>query len=186
MEIEVFGEGIAKPNIPILQKKEKVFEINLTVTGDNLAYTDDGVTLYSRMGLELTDYNIPSDVTTVIIYLPSEFQGIKISHIEFVRITYEGETYCYSQLPYRVRVVIPDGIKKIGKVDMYNFDQSFADGIIHELVIPDSVETIYPNSFNWRTEYLSTIYCEAEAKPLGWLDGWHNQAKAQVIWGYTE
>ena len=79
-----------------------------------------------------------------------------------------------------------NGIKKIGMVDMYNFDQSFADGIIHELVIPDSVETIYPNSFNWRTEYLSTIYCEASSQPSGWLDGWHNQAKAQVIWGYTE
>ena len=189
--IEVFGEGIAKPNIPILQKQEKVFEINLTVTGDNLAYTDDGVTLYSRMGLELTDYNIPSDVTTVIIYLPSEFQGIKISHIEFVRITYEGETYCYSQLPYRVRVVIPDGIKKIGKTEGDYGDayfQPFTDGIIHELVIPDTVETITSYSFIYFEErpLLDTIYCKADSKPTTWQDNWNNKVNAQVIWGYTE
>lgn len=189
--IEVFGEGIAKPNIPILQKQEKVFEINLTVTGDNLAYTDDGVTLYSRMGLELTDYNIPSDVTTVIIYLPSEFQGIKISHIEFVRIMYEGETYCYSQLPYRVRVVIPDGIKKIGMTEGDYGDayfQPFTDGIIHELVIPDTVETITSYSFIYFEErpLLDTIYCKADSKPTTWQDNWNNEANAQVIWGYTE
>lgn len=189
--IEVFGEGIAKPNIPILQKKEKVFEINLTVTGDNLAYTDDGVTLYSRMGLELTDYNIPSDVTTVIIYLPSEFRGITISHIEFVRITYEGGTYYYGQLPYRVRVVIPDGVKKIGMTEGDYGDsyfQPFADGIIHELVIPDTVETVTSYSFIYFEErpLLDTIYCKADSKPTTWQDNWNNEANAQVIWGYTE
>ncbi|MBQ2793159.1 MAG: hypothetical protein IJF05_00490 [Clostridia bacterium] len=180
--LEVTGEGIAKPDIPVLQKKENLFEINLPIIDENVAYMPDGVTLMARMGLELTDYEIPSDVTTVIIYLPSEYGGVPITHIDFVQITYNGELYAES--PYKVKVVIPDGIKTIG-LEINVSEQSFTTGTVHELLIPESVETVYPNSFTHSTVYLQVIYCKAAEKPASWEDNW-NKSNAQVVWGYTE
>ena len=169
-----------------------VFEVNLVVYEENLAYNEDGQTLMSRMGLDLADYEIPEGTETVVIYFPDNYNGIPITVIEFVRIMYNGETpEFFEAMPsalskITVKVVIPNGVKVLGMMDNFEVNpQPFAHGIIHELVIPKSVETVYSDSFNWRSAFLYKINCESEAKPAGWSDSW-NKTSATVNWGYKD
>ncbi len=167
-----------------------VFVTNLVVYEGNVGYNEDGVTLMSRMGLDLAELEIPEGTQTVVIYLPDNYNGIPITHIEFVRITYNGEVYNNIEFipseisKIKVKVIIPNGVKELGMKRNIIF-QPFAHGIIHELVIPSTVETVYNASFNSDSRLLKTIYCEAEAKPAGWPDAW-NGTNATVQWGYKD
>lgn len=161
------------------------YVVNLVVTEYNLAYNSDGVTLLARMGLDLSTLDIPAGTTTLVILLPDNWQGIKITHIDFVRISDEYGVYNHS---YRIRVVIPDGVKSIG-MDFEYGTQPFCDGIIHELVIPESVESIHPDAFRlgeeWWGRPVDTIYCVAAQKPESWADDWLKSQYTYVVWGYT-
>lgn len=161
------------------------YVVNLVVTEYNLGMNPDGTTLMARMGLDLSTLNVPAGTTTLVILLPDSWEGMKITHIDFVRISDEYGVYNHS---YRIRVVIPDGIKSIG-MDFEYGTQPFCDGIIHELVIPESVESIHPDAFRlgeeWWGRPVDTIYCVAAQKPESWADDWLKSQYTYVVWGYT-
>ncbi len=64
-----------------------------------------------------------------------------------------------------VDIVIPSTITTIGSYQFYNFDQ------LQSITIPATVQTIFANAFNDCDNL--TIYCEATAKPSGFVNNWN-------------
>ena len=84
--------------------------------------------------------------------------------------------YAFSDCTSLTSITIPNSVTSIGE---YAFAYC---GSLTSVMIPDSVTSIGSSAFYGCSNL--TIYCEAEAKPIGWDADW-NFYDCPVVWGYN-
>lgn len=128
----------------------KIIEPEKNLTGKKLTYYTSGSFLYSLEDGEATICGYLGDGTTKIemdtLVIPSEVDGYPVTKIGNEAFAYNctvlaDGTNGFSSLYYN-RVVIPNGVRKIG-------DDAFRQTSMKEVKLPDGLEIIESGAFNF-------------------------------------
>ncbi len=146
-----------------------------TVTIKGLTTISD----YAFLGCSnLTSVRLPDFLIEIDDYAFASCGNLKDINIED-SVTRIGES-AFNHCESLTNISIPDSVTEIGR-GAFAYCSSLTN-----VIIPDSVTTISGDVFTGCT-VLTDIYCEAESKPVDWVEKWiaADDCIPTIHWGYT-